>query len=80
MAPLEDCFAMSTPYAGEGHYSLYLSLFGRSVLAGQVATARARLVIADAPTDAQILSLYKSYMKDLTQIQADTPAGVDTDK
>ena len=65
MAPPEDCFAMSTPYAGEGHFSLYLSLFGGSVSAGESATARSRLVIADSPTDAQILSLYESYMKDL---------------
>lgn len=80
MAPAQDCFALSTPYAGEGHYSLYLSLFGRSVPAGQTATARARLVIADAPTDAQILSLYKAYMEDLSQTQADTPTGFTTDK
>lgn len=65
MAPADDCFAMSSPYAGEGHFSLYLSLFGRTVSAGQHATACARLVIADRPTDAQILSLYESYMKDL---------------
>jgi len=67
MAPPEHCFAISTPYAGEGHFSLYLSLFGRSVLAGETANARARLVIADAPTDAEILSMYELYMKDLAK-------------
>lgn len=65
MAPSEHCFAMSTPYAGEGHFSLYLSLFGRVVSAGETAQVHSRLVIADSPTDAQILLLYESYMKDL---------------
>jgi hypothetical protein len=69
MAPPEHCFAMSTPYAGEGHFSLYLSLFGGSVSAGETAHARARVVIADAPTDAEILSLYELYMKDLARTQ-----------
>ena len=69
MAPPEHCFAISTPFAGEGHFSLYLSLFGRSVSAGETAHARARLVIADAPTDAEILSLYELYMKDLAKME-----------
>ena len=62
MAPPEDCFALSTPYEGEGHFSLYLSLFGRDVKAGETATARCRLVIAKSPTEQQILGLYKDYM------------------
>ncbi len=66
MAPAEDCFALSTPYQGEGHFSLYLSLFGRDVKAGQTATARSRLVIAKSPTEQQILALYKEYVKGLT--------------
>jgi len=66
MAPAEDCFAISTPYAGEGHFSLYLSLFGRSLAPGDIASAHSRLVIADGPTDAQILSMYESYMEDLS--------------
>jgi len=65
MAPGEDCFALSTPFAGEGHFSLYLSLFGRDVKAGQTARARSRLVVAKSPTDQQILRLYKEYMKQL---------------
>jgi hypothetical protein len=66
MAPAKDCFALSTPYEGEGHFSLYLSLFGRDVKAGQTATARSRLVIAKSPTEQQILGLYKEYVKGLT--------------
>jgi len=69
MAPAEDCFAMSTPYVGEGHFSLYQSLFGRSVAAGETATAHSRLVVAESPTEAQILALYKSYMKDLSGLK-----------
>jgi hypothetical protein len=69
MAPPEHCFAISTPFAGEGHFSVYLSLFGGSVSAGETACARARLVIADAPTDAEILSMYELYMKDLAKTQ-----------
>ena len=62
MAPAEDCYALSTPFAGEGHFSLYMSLFGRDVKAGQSATARARLVIANSPTDRQIVEMYTKYV------------------
>ncbi len=65
MAPAEDCFAISTPHQREGHYSLYLSLFGRTVKAGQTARARARLVIADSPSDDQVIGLYRAYLNDL---------------
>jgi len=54
---------------GEGHFSLYQSLFGRSVAAGETATAHSRLVVAESPTEAQILALYKSYMKDLSGLK-----------
>jgi len=51
MAPAEDCFAVSTPHQREGHYSLYLSLFGRTIQAGETARARARLVIVEPASD-----------------------------
>ncbi len=41
MASDEDCFAISMPHQKETHYSVYLSLFGRDLAAGQLATARA---------------------------------------
>jgi len=66
MAPRADCFAMSTPYEGESHYSLYASLFGRDVKAGESATARTRFVVMAAGRDADILGMYGEYMKDLT--------------
>ncbi len=47
MAPKEDCFAIAMPHQGEGHYSLYLSLFGRDLKAGENAVARTRLVVLD---------------------------------
>jgi hypothetical protein len=63
MAPPEDCFAISTPYESEGHYSLYMSLFGRDIKAGQKAKARSRLVIAAGASNEQVLDLYKEYSK-----------------
>jgi hypothetical protein len=61
MAPKQDCFAVSTPYRGESHYSLYLSLFGYDIKAGQAAVARVRLVVAGAVSDREILGLYDRY-------------------
>lgn len=66
MAPRDDCFAVATPYQGESHYSLYLSLFGRDIKAGESTTARARLAVTTARSDADILGMYGAYMKDLT--------------
>src|SRR5690606_3962469 len=46
-----ECFAVSVPYNKTppdnvaGHQSVYLSLFGQDLDAGQSATARARLVV-----------------------------------
>lgn len=42
-----DCFAVSMPHQTEGHYSMYLSLFGRDLKAGQPRSATARLIIED---------------------------------
>jgi len=65
MAPPDDCFAISTPYEGESHYSLYLSLFGRDVKAGETVEARSRLIVTTAASNDQILGLYKKYLKEL---------------
>ena len=64
MAPPENCFAVMTPYEGEGHRSLYLSLFGRDVKAGETATARARLVVRLLSKDEDAVVLYESYIKE----------------
>jgi hypothetical protein len=75
MAPPEDCFAISTPYESEGHYSMYFSLFGRDIKAGQTAKARLRLVVTNATSNREILNLYKQYMRDLSEltVQTDSP-------
>lgn len=75
MAPPEDCFAIATPYEGEGHYSMYFSLFGRDIMAGQTAKARLRLVVTNAASNREILNLYKKYIRDLSEftVQADNP-------
>jgi hypothetical protein len=62
MAPPQDCFAVLTPFGEEGHRSVYLSLFGRDLKAGETATARARLVIGRDISDEQAIALYKAYV------------------
>jgi hypothetical protein len=69
MARGADCFAVATPYnktppdGVANHLSLYLSLFGRDLAAGQTATARTRLVVLDKPTDRQVVERYESYIQ-----------------
>lgn len=66
MAPPDDCFALSTPYQTEGHYSLYLSLFGRTIRAGETARARSRLWITQGPSGQQVLDRYQTYLNGLS--------------
>jgi len=65
MSPPRDCFAIATPYEAESHYSLYLSLFGRDIKAGQTAKARTRFIVAAELSDQQAVQLYEKYMQDL---------------
>ena len=65
MAPPDDCFAIATPYEGEGHYSMYFSLFGRDIKAGQTARARLRLVVANKTSEREIIDLYRKYIKEI---------------
>jgi hypothetical protein len=62
MAPAKDCFAVAMPYEGESHYSLYLSLFGRDLKAGQTATARTRFVVAQNLSEGRVRELYQQYV------------------
>jgi hypothetical protein len=55
-ASAQDCFAVAMPHQTESHYSVYLSLFGRDLPAGEVARARAWLVVAPTP-EGQLLEL-----------------------
>lgn len=67
MAPPADCFAMAAPYNKTppdnvaNHSSMYLSLFGRNLPAGQPATVRSRLVIRQNLSDAEAIQLFKEY-------------------
>jgi hypothetical protein len=45
MAPASGCFAVAMPHQVDSHRSLYLSLFGRDLKAGERASVRARIVI-----------------------------------
>ncbi|MCC6142923.1 MAG: hypothetical protein IT368_03845 [Candidatus Hydrogenedentes bacterium] len=57
----EDCFAIATPHAGEGHYSLYQCLFGRTLQAGEKAEARVRLVVGPL-SDEAVLRRYEEFL------------------
>jgi hypothetical protein len=69
MSPPEDCFAVATPYNKTppddvaAHQSLYLSLFGRDVRAGQTARADARLVVGRGLSDGEVVKLYEEYLR-----------------
>ncbi len=63
MAPYHDCFALSTPYEGEGHFSLYLSLFGGTIKAGEKRSVGSRLVVCPTPPGGEkALEYYRAYM------------------
>lgn len=63
MSPPQDCFAVLTPFEAEGHRSMYLSLFGKDLQAGETARARARLVVASKLSDTQIQRLGEDYVR-----------------
>jgi hypothetical protein len=58
-----DCFAVSMPYGDEGHRSVYLSLFGGDLKAGQEASAGARLVIGKDVGEDRAMDLYRAYLE-----------------
>lgn len=59
MSPPGDCFAVYSPFGDEAHGSLYVSLLGRDVKAGEAAHARVRLVIARDLTDQQAIEIHE---------------------
>jgi hypothetical protein len=63
MSPPQDCFAVLTPFESEPHRSMYLSLFGKDLKAGETARARARLVIGTDLAGEAIDQLYQDYMR-----------------
>jgi len=70
MAPASDCFAILMPYGEEGHRSVYFSLIGRDLKAGESATAQARLVIRREITDEQAVAMYRAYTRKLPRVRA----------
>ena len=58
-----DCFAVLTPFETEPHLSMYLSLFGKDLKAGETARARARLVIGTELAGEAIDKLYSTYLR-----------------
>jgi hypothetical protein len=72
MSPPGGCFAVSTPWnpatpEGGGDRSLYLSLYGGDLKAGQPARARCRLVIARDLSDEQAVARYEAYLKEVSR-------------
>jgi hypothetical protein len=63
MSPPSDCFGILTPFEGEGHRSMYLSLFGKDLRAGETARARARLMIVSKLADAEVIRACETYLK-----------------
>jgi hypothetical protein len=63
MSPPSDCFGVLTPFEGEGHRSMYLSLFGKDLRAGETARARARLMIVSKLPDAEVVRACDTYLK-----------------
>jgi hypothetical protein len=63
ISPPQDCFAVLTPFAAEPHRSMYLSLFGQDLKAGETARARARLVIETNLSGEAIDELYQTYLR-----------------
>ena len=63
MSPPQDCFAVLTPEEANSHRSMYLSLFGQNLKAGETARARARLVIGTNLSGEAIDKLYSTYLR-----------------
>jgi hypothetical protein len=65
MAAPDQCFAVAMPYQTEGHYSVYLSLFGRDLAEGETVHADARLVVGKDVSDEQVLKRHHEFVCEL---------------
>ncbi len=61
MARSNDCFALAMPHETEGHYSMYLSLFGGDLKAGQTTHATARLQFFTQVDEAAAVEGYRRF-------------------
>ncbi|MFO7774733.1 MAG: hypothetical protein R6W89_02935, partial [Candidatus Hydrogenedentota bacterium] len=66
MAQPQDCFALFTPERGEAHYSMYLSLFGRTIEAGDSARTTVRVIIGALDDDA-LLKRYQEFLDEYSE-------------
>ena len=67
MSPPGDCFAVASPWNPDspeagGYRSLYLSLFGRNLAAGETARARCRLIVRRNVTNDDAVRCYQEYV------------------
>ncbi len=69
LAPRDDCFAVAMPHHQEQHYSLYLSLFGRTIAAGETAVARALLAVLPQTDAAAVQRLCRGWLARLAAEQ-----------
>lgn len=63
MSERDNCFGVLTPYGEEAHISNYMSLFGRDIEPGEIASARSRMVVLPAPTEAEILGVADAFLR-----------------
>lgn len=66
MASPRDCFGVAMPQQNEGHYSLYLSMFGGTINKGEKAVAKARLAVLANATEAEAGARYGSFTRETT--------------
>ncbi len=67
MARPEDCFAVSMPWNpasadAAGYRSLYLSLFGKDLAAGETAKAHCRLLLGRELSDEDAVARYRAFL------------------
>lgn len=63
MAMKDTCFAVLTPNIGEAHYSMYFSLFGKTLETGQTISTIVRTVIAPMSED-EIITQYQNFVSE----------------
>jgi hypothetical protein len=61
MGDEHECFAVAMPYQTEGHFSVYLSLFGGDLKEGETRSARARMLVGANLSDEQVLKAYDAF-------------------
>ncbi len=70
MARPEECFSVEMPYnltppdGVAGHHSIYYSLFGQDLAAGETAQARMRLIVDRKISNERALELYQAFLRE----------------